>query len=141
MGAELKNTFCLLGEDGAVLSQHLGDLENSQTFREYRQMLTHYRKLYDFEPGLIVVDRHPNYLSTQYGRQLAQQQGLPLMEVQHHHAHMAACMAEHGLPADTPAVLGLILDGLGYGTTTVFGAGSFCWEIIRVMSVSPVSHQ
>ena len=125
MGAELKNTFCLLGEDGAVLSQHLGDLENSQTFREYRQMLTHYRKLYDFEPGLIVVDRLPNYLSTQYGRQLAQQQGLPLMEVQHHHAHMAACMAEHGLPADTPAVLGLILDGLGYGDDDSIWGGEF----------------
>jgi hydrogenase maturation protein HypF len=125
MGAELKNSFCLLKAGGAVLSQHLGDLENAPTFREYRKMLAHYQKLYDFEPQLLVVDRHPDYLSSQYGRQLAQQQGLPLLEVQHHHAHLAACMAEHGVPADTPPVLGLILDGLGYGDDGGIWGGEF----------------
>ncbi|WP_456404682.1 carbamoyltransferase HypF, partial [Thiolapillus sp.] len=143
MGAELKSTFCLLGESGAVLSQHLGDLENASTFREYRQMLAQYQKLYDFQPDLIVVDKHPDYLSTQYGRELAQQNGVPLLEVQHHHAHMSACMAEHGLPADTPQVLGLILDGLGYGAEGGIWGGEFLLgtykDCERIGCFAPVS--
>ena len=125
MGAELKSTFCLLGEGKAVLSQHLGDLENTETFHEYRRMLKHYQRLHDFEPELIVVDKHPNYLSAQLGRRIADEQGLPLLEVQHHHAHLAASMAEHQLPADSPPVLGLILDGLGYGDDGTLWGGEF----------------
>ncbi len=123
MGTELKNNFCLLADGRAVISQHLGDLEDAATLREYRRMLNHYQSLYDFEPEIVVVDRHPNYLSSQIGRQLAQERGVPLIEVQHHHAHMASCMAEHGLPTDTGPVLGVILDGLGYGDDgTLWGA-------------------
>ncbi len=125
MGGELKNTFCLLGEGQAVLSQHLGDLENALTYREYREMLEHYRKLFEFAPECIAVDMHPDYLSTQHGERLAREWNLPLVNVQHHHAHMAACMAEHGLPADTGPVLGLILDGLGYGEDSSLWGGEF----------------
>jgi len=142
MGAELKNTFCLLGEGRAVLSQHLGDLENASVFREYQRMLEHYQRLYDFEPDLIVVDKHPDYLSAQLGRRLAEERGLPLIETQHHHAHMAACMAEHQLPADTEPVLGLILDGLGYGDDGSIWGGEFLLgdyqEYRRLASFSPV---
>ncbi len=142
MGAELKNTLCLLGERRAVLSQHLGDLENASVFREYQRMLEHYQRLYDFEPDLIVVDKHPDYLSAQLGRRLAEERGLPLIEAQHHHAHMAACMAEHQLPADTEPVLGLILDGLGYGEDGTIWGGEFLLgdyrEYRRLASFSPV---
>ncbi|MCF6353890.1 MAG: carbamoyltransferase HypF [Candidatus Polarisedimenticolaceae bacterium] len=125
MGAELKNTFCMLGEGSAVLSQHLGDLEDALVLREYQRMLEHYQHLYEFKPDLIVVDKHPNYLSSQLGRRLAQEMGLPLIEAQHHHAHMTACMAEHQLPADTEPALGLILDGLGYGEDGALWGGEF----------------
>jgi hydrogenase maturation protein HypF len=143
MGAELKSTFCLLEEGRAILSQHLGDLENAATFREYRRLLEHYQRLFDFEPDLVVVDGHPDYLSTQLGRQLAEARGLPLLRVQHHHAHMAACMAEHGLPADAPPVMGLILDGLGHGGDGTFWGGEFLLggygAFRRVASFAPVA--
>ncbi len=125
MGAELKSTFCLLEKGRAVLSQHLGDLENASVFREYVRMLEHYQRLYDFKPDLIVVDKHPDYFSTQVGRRLAEERRLPLLEVQHHHAHMTACMAEHCLPADTEPVLALILDGLGFGDDGSLWGGEF----------------
>ncbi len=125
MGAELKSTFCLLEKGRAVLSQHLGDLENASVFREYVRMLEHYQRLYDFKPDLIVVDKHPDYFSSQAGRRLAEEKRLPLLEVQHHHAHMTACMAEHCLPADTEPVLALILDGLGFGDDGSLWGGEF----------------
>ena len=142
MGAELKSTFCLLGEERAVLSQHLGDLENAPVLQEYRRMLEQYRQLYDFEPDFIVVDKHPNYFSTQLGRRLAEEQGLPLLAVQHHHAHMSACMAEHSLPVDSRPVLALILDGLGYGDDGSIWGGEFLLgdyrEYQRVASLPPI---
>ena len=123
MGAELKSTFCLVTEQKAIVSQHLGNLENAATWTEYRKMLEHYQTLYDFRPELIVVDKHPGYLSTQFGKALAAQADIPLLEVQHHHAHIAACMAEHRLDAASPPVLGIVLDGLGYGDdVSIWGA-------------------
>ena len=97
MGGELKNTFCLLQEGRAILSQHMGDLEDAATYQDYRHNLQLYRQLFEFRPGLIAVDMHPGYLSTQLGRRIAAEEGLQLIKVQHHHAHIAGCMAEHGL--------------------------------------------
>ncbi len=125
MGAELKNTFCLAAQGRAIVSQHLGDLEDAQTLREYRAMLARYQALFDFRPAGVAVDRHPDYLSTQTGRAVAVEGDLPLVEVQHHHAHLAATLAEHGMPADTPPVLGLILDGIGLGADGTLWGGEF----------------
>lgn len=125
MGGELKNTFCLLQHGQAILSPHIGDLENPLAQQDYRNMLTLYQQLFDFQPQQIAVDLHPDYLSTQLGRQWAAQQGLPLIGVQHHHAHIAACMAEHGLAMDHPPVLGVAMDGLGLGDDGSLWGGEF----------------
>ena len=125
MGGELKNTFCLLQSGRAILSQHMGNLEDAVTYRDYRDNLRLYQQLFDFCPQLIVVDRHPDYLSTQLGRAIAAEEGVRLVEVQHHHAHIAACMIEHGLPLDAGKVLGVALDGLGYGEDGSIWGGEF----------------
>lgn len=124
MGAELKNTFCLLQAGEAVLSQHIGDLESSTCLQDYRHNLALFRRLFDFTPELIVVDKHPNYLSTQLGRQLAAEEGIPVIAVQHHHAHIAAGMVDAGLSPDE-RVLGIALDGLGMGPNGDLWGGEF----------------
>jgi hydrogenase maturation protein HypF len=125
MGGELKNTFCLLKAGRAILSQHIGDLEDAVTFRDYHHNLDLYRRLFDHRPVCVAVDQHPDYLSTRLGRDQAQAGGLPLVEVQHHHAHIAACLAEHAVPLDTRPVLGVVLDGLGFGEDGTFWGGEF----------------
>ena len=125
MGGELKNSFCLLKEGRAVLSQHIGDLEDAATLRDYRRNLDLYRRLFDLRPAIVAVDGHPNYGSTLLGRAMAQEEGLRLVEVQHHHAHIAACMAEHGLSPDGGLVLGVALDGIGYGDDGTLWGGEF----------------
>lgn len=124
LGGELKNSFCLLRDGEAILSQHMGDLEDASTYRDYLHNLTLYRNLFDFSPELIVVDKHPNYISTQLGRRLAAEENIPLLEVQHHHAHIVACMAEHHVPLDQ-RVLGVALDGLGMGEAGELWGGEF----------------
>ena len=114
MGAELKNSFCLAKEDKAIVSQHQGDLEDTSVFKDYRHNIKLYQRLYDCRPDLIAVDEHPEYISSKFGKELAATHDLPLIKVQHHHAHIAACMVEHGLPLDSKPVLGIVLDGLGY---------------------------
>ncbi|TRW97163.1 carbamoyltransferase HypF [Candidatus Methylobacter oryzae] len=111
MGAELKNSFCLLKNGQAIVSQHIGDLENAAVQADYRSAIELYKQLYDFSPQCIAVDHHPGYLSTQYGQTLA----APVEPVQHHHAHLAACLAEHGVALNAPPVLAAIFDGLGFG--------------------------
>ena len=125
MGSDLKNTFCLVKDEKAIVSQHMGDLEDAATHDDYLHNLELYRELYDFTPDLIVVDRHPNYLSSRLGRRLAGEQGKPLVQVQHHHAHIASCMAEHGMAMDCGPVLGVALDGLGYGDDGSIWGGEF----------------
>lgn len=125
MGGELKNTFCLLKQGRVILSQHMGDLEDAATYRDYRHNLQLYRQLFYFNPEIIVVDKHPNYLSTQLGRTIAAEEGLRLIEVQHHHAHIAGCMAEHRMSMGSGKVLGVALDGLGYGDDGAIWGGEF----------------
>jgi hydrogenase maturation protein HypF len=125
MGAELKSTFCLSHAGRAVVSQHIGDLESAPALADYRHQLALYQSLYQHRPQLIVVDKHPNYLSSQQGRRLAQEQGIDVVEVQHHHAHIAAVMAEHGLPLNSEPVLGIALDGLGMGEEGELWGGEF----------------
>ena len=125
MGGELKATFCLFKDGQAILSPHQGDLENAATFNEYRKSLALYRQLFAFEPTALVIDRHPEYLSSQLGRSDARKLGLPLLDAQHHHAHVAACLAENGYPLDAPCVLGIVLDGLGLGDDGTIWGGEF----------------
>lgn len=125
LGAELKSTFCMLGAGRATLSQHIGDLEDATTHDDYRDALRLYRKLFSFTPHVICVDQHPDYLSTQWGHALARETGARLVSVQHHHAHIAAVLGEHGIPVDTSPVLGIVLDGIGLGEGGELWGGEF----------------
>ena len=125
MGAELKNSFCLLKNGQAVVSQHIGDLESAAVQHDYRNAIALFRQLYQFEPEHIVIDRHPGYLSSQYGQSLAAHENCGLSAVQHHHAHLAACLAEHGVALDSKPVLAAIFDGLGMGNDAELWGGEF----------------
>lgn len=122
MGGELKSTFCLLKEGQAVVSQHMGDLEDAATHVDYRKTLALYRDIFRFDPAVIAVDAHPDYLSTRWGKALAEDTGAQLVSVQHHHAHLASCLAEHGIAPGEEQCVGIILDGLGRGADgTIWG--------------------
>ncbi|MBA3505561.1 MAG: carbamoyltransferase HypF, partial [Betaproteobacteria bacterium] len=125
MGGELKNTFCLLRDGQAIVSHHMGDLEDALTHADYRSSLERYLHLFEHEPRSIAVDMHPEYLSAKLGSELAQQRSVTLARVQHHHAHIAACMAENGYALDAAPVLGVALDGLGYGSDGTLWGGEF----------------
>jgi hydrogenase maturation protein HypF len=142
MGGELKNTLCLLRDGQAVLSQHLGDLHDAGTAREFERTIALYRELYQHRPAAIAVDAHPGYHASQVGRQLARELDVPLIEVQHHRAHIASVLADNDWPADSGAVLGIALDGSGYGDDgTVWGGEWFVGgyrELRRVARLAPV---
>ncbi len=125
MGSELKNTFCLLREGEAIVSQHLGDLENVAAFNAYQDTLNLYLNLFGHQPQAIAIDKHPEYLASKLGKQLATANQIQLQQVQHHHAHIAACMAENNISLDSPPILGIALDGLGYGEGDTFWGGEF----------------
>ncbi|WP_286292071.1 carbamoyltransferase HypF [Methylomarinovum tepidoasis] len=127
LGGGLKATFCLLHRGRAILSQHLGDLEDARSFAGFQKALADYRTLFGFQPRQVAVDRHPEYLSGKWGRRWARSEGLALTEVQHHHAHLAACLAEYRHPQDGGAVMGLILDGLGWGSDGTFWGGELLY--------------
>lgn len=115
MGADLKNTFCLLANGQATLSQHIGDLANPGTHADYRKNLAFYQNIHEFTPGVIAVDMHPGYFSTRYGQDKAAQADIPAIPIQHHHAHIAAVLGEYGHGPNCAPVLGITLDGIGYG--------------------------
>ena len=125
MGGELKNTFCLINQGNAILSQHMGDLENAATYADYQKNLALYATLYQHKPDRIAIDEHPEYLSSKLGRSKAESQNLHLETVQHHHAHVAACLADNDIPLHTERVLGVALDGLGYGADGTLWGGEF----------------
>lgn len=143
MGSELKNTICLLQSGQAILSQHLGDLENAAAFQAYCQTIDLYRDLFEHQPAAIAVDAHPDYLSRKYGLELAEAAQLPVSVIQHHHAHVAACLAENGVPLDAAPVLGIALDGLGYGSDDQLWGGEFLLadyrQSRRLASLQPVA--
>ena len=111
-GAEQKASFCLSRGGYLFPSQHIGDLKNAETLAHYEGQIAHFERLFDTKPKLLVCDRHPDYLSTAYAMERGEKEKLPVLQVQHHHAHMAACMADNGL---TGRCIGLIWDGVGYG--------------------------
>lgn len=122
VGAELKSTVCLTRNNEAFLSQHIGDLENLETLNSFELIVRHLKRILEVEPRCIVHDLHPDYLSTQWA---LEQEDVPLLAVQHHHAHIASVMAEQKLSGP---VLGFALDGTGYGTDGTIWGG----EVLRV---------
>ncbi|MBR2716998.1 MAG: carbamoyltransferase HypF, partial [Oscillospiraceae bacterium] len=118
-GAEQKAGFCLSKGNYVFPSQHIGDLKNYETLENYEQQIAHFERLFDIRPEAIACDLHPDYLSTAYAKERAAREELPLVQVQHHHAHLVSCMADNGLK---DPVIGLIWDGTGLGTDgTIWG--------------------
>ncbi len=131
VGGELKNTICLLKENSALVSQHIGDLETLRARTFFEETVCHFQTVFTCTPKIIAHDMHPAYFSTQWARKQA---GLQRFAVQHHHAHMAACMAEYNVHEP---VLGLILDGTGYGTDhTIWGGELLFGDYTRVERVN-----
>ncbi|OIN04549.1 carbamoyltransferase HypF [Oceanisphaera psychrotolerans] len=124
LGADLKNSLCLTGGGQAVLSAHIGDLANPACLDTLAQQVDSLPALLDLAPRAIAVDMHPDYVSSRLGARLAKARGLPLIRVQHHHAHLVSCLVENGQPPDEP-VLGIVLDGLGVGDDGSLWGGEF----------------
>ena len=109
-GADIKNTFCFAKQNQLICSEHIGDLEDAQVYHHYIDSIEHLRRLFEVEPKVVVCDLHPAYLSTQYAQSLS---GVKTIAVQHHWAHIASVLVEHGLSGP---VIGIVCDGTGYGT-------------------------
>lgn len=125
VGAELKNTICLTRGDRAFLSQHVGDLKNLDVYDAFRRTIDHLTSILEVHPERIAHDLHPDYLSTRYA---LEESGLPTISVQHHHAHLASCLAENH--SDEPAI-GVIFDGAGYGDDGRIWGGEFLTGDLR----------
>jgi len=122
-GAELVNCFCLGKDNQAILSQHIGDLKNIETYEFYFETIEQFKKLFRFNPTLVVSDLHPDYLSTRYAVESKKRH----IQVQHHHAHIASCMAEHNLDEQ---VIGVAFDGTGYGDdNNIWGSEFFVCDL------------
>ena len=121
-GAEEKNTFCLTRDNFAFVSQHIGDMENMETLEHFTDTISLYQRLFRIEPEIIAHDMHPEYLPTKYAKELAARDGIKLVPVQHHHAHIASCLADNGIEGP---VIGVSFDGTGYGTDGKIWGGEF----------------
>jgi hydrogenase maturation protein HypF len=122
VGGQLKGTFALGRGKQAFLSHHLGDLDHYEAYRAFKRDVVLYQDLFSIWPELLVHDLHPDYVTTRYAQERSSQERTELLAVQHHHAHMASCMAEHGL---TRPVIGVTFDGTGFGTDGTIWGGEF----------------
>ncbi|BFM07898.1 carbamoyltransferase HypF [Halioxenophilus aromaticivorans] len=143
LGADLKNTVCFAKDGHALLSQHIGDLENPSAQLDFRHTIELLAQLFQSQPDIIATDKHPNYLSAAFGVQQAAEKNLDTFAVQHHHAHIAAAMIDAGLPANSEPLLGIALDGLGFGDDGSFWGGEILLanyqKSLRVARLQPVS--
>ncbi len=124
VGGEMKNTFCVTRDDYAFMSHHIGDMGNYETIQSFESGIAHFERLFRIVPERIAYDLHPDYHATRYAVARAQASGIPAVAVQHHHAHIASVMAEHGHSGDRP-VIGVCFDGTGYGTDGTIWGGEF----------------
>ncbi|TCO62387.1 carbamoyltransferase HypF [Actinocrispum wychmicini] len=135
-GAELKNTFCLARDRHAFVSHHIGDLENYETLRSFVDGIEHFSRLFDITPEVVAHDLHPEYLSTKHAIELSD---VDIVGVQHHHAHIASCLADNNDPGP---VIGVAFDGTGYGTDGTIWGGEFLLADLtgftRVAHLAPV---
>jgi hydrogenase maturation protein HypF len=127
-GAEMKNALCLVRDGDAFLSQHIGEVDSLESLAYFRQALDHLSGLFKVRPEVIAHDLHPGYLTTRLAHDLAAERDLPRIEVQHHHAHIAAVLAEHGREGP---VIGLALDGTGYGPDGTIWGGEVLIASVR----------
>lgn len=138
-GAEQKASFCAGKGEHTFLSQHIGDLKNLETLEHYEKQIRHFERLFDIHPEMLVCDLHPDYLSTRYAQERVERERIPLRQVQHHHAHMASCMADNRLAGPC---IGLIWDGTGLGTDgTSWGAECLVGDYTgfqRIGSILPI---
>jgi len=114
VGGELKNTFCLTKEKYAFISHHIGDIKNMETYQAFTEGIANYQHMFNTKPQFIACDLHPEYLSTKYAYYYSKTHNIPLLKVQHHHAHLAACLADNNWDLNED-VIGVCLDGTGYG--------------------------
>lgn len=121
-GPEEKNTVCFTRDRYAFPSQHLGDLKNPESYKAYQEAIKRFIRIFQFQPEIIACDLHPDYLSTVYAREMSLEKNLPLLEIQHHHAHIASCMAENQL---SEKVIGVAFDGTGLGDDGKIWGGEF----------------
>lgn len=125
IGGDLKSAFSMVKSGNVVLSQHVGDLDDVRTFDDLSRTIALFREMLAVSPRAIAADLHPDYRSSSLARRMAADERVPLLLVQHHHAHVASCLAENGRPLDAPPVLGIALDGLGYGSNGDIWGGEF----------------
>ncbi|MGB5429045.1 carbamoyltransferase HypF [Eudoraea sp.] len=125
LGGHLKSTIAFYPNDFLYLSQYLGHLDHYEVFNRFTDTIATFIKLFEAKPEILMVDKHPAYLSTQYGKKLVQQWGVPFHEIQHHKAHFASVLGEHHLFDDNTPVLGVIWDGNGYGDDGHIWGGEF----------------
>lgn len=126
VGGELKATLCLARDHEATMSQHIGDLGSLETLETLERSATHLMSLTGVQPAAVVADLHPGYASTRWAREFAVTRGIPCLQVQHHEAHVASLLAEHGRDAaGSPGVIGVCFDGTGYGSNGTIHGGEF----------------
>jgi hydrogenase maturation protein HypF len=125
LGGDLKSAFCFAKNGAAVLSQHIGDLDDASTLSDFEHSLALYQDIFDASPQLIAADLHPGYRSTRLASKVSETLNAPVCLVQHHHAHIASCLAENGRALGAKPVLGIALDGLGCGQNDEVWGGEF----------------
>lgn len=138
LGGQMKGAICLIKNGQALLGHHLGDLDDALCAAEFRRSVADYTALFDHRPEIVAVDAHPGYRSTQEGQAM----GLPVSQILHHHAHLAACLADNGWPRDGGPVAALVLDGTGLGDDgTIWGGEVLLGDYVgftRVAHLAPV---
>jgi hydrogenase maturation protein HypF len=137
VGAELKSTFCITRQPFAYVSQHIGDMGTLETQQAFEKALNHMLTLFRVEPERVICDLHPGYQSSQWAEQFAKLRGVPLLKVQHHHAHVASLLADAELPFETP-MIGITFDGTGYGTDGAIWGGEVL--IVRGLEFERFAH-